>query len=141
MKQTLTRLLAANFLFAAACAPAPAGEAAKEAATASADAAIVTPTDAPKIASNDPLYNLTCADFLGAAEVATTVPADDAALAAQDEIAFGLHWLHGYHYAKTDGKIEPLSRDWMAKTAKRVYDACSKVEKPEESNLSALVKP
>ena len=108
---------------------------------ASADAAIDTPTDAPKIASNDPLYNVTCADFLGAANVATTVPADDAALAAQDEIAYGLLWLHGYHYAKTNGKLEPLSQDWMAKTAKRVYDACSKVEKPEEANLSALVKP
>jgi hypothetical protein len=134
-------LLAANLLFAAACAPAPAGEAAKETAAASADAAIVTPTDAPKIASNDPLYNVTCADFLEAAKVATTVPADDAALAAQDELAYGLHWLHGYHYAKTNGKIEPLSQDWLAKTAKRVYDACSKVEKPEEANLSALVTP
>jgi hypothetical protein len=49
MKQTLTMLLAANFLFSAACAPAPAGEAAKEAVAASADAAIDTPTDAPKM--------------------------------------------------------------------------------------------
>jgi hypothetical protein len=135
MRKTLTILLAGSIVSTAACAPQQSAETPKEAA---AEASIETPADAPKIASSDPLTKVTCADFLETAKVASVQPADDAALAAQDELANGLTWLHGYLYARTDGKIDPLSQDWMAATAKRAFDACSKAEKPAETSLSAL---
>lgn len=98
-------------------------------------AAVEAPAEAPKLAPDDPLTKVTCADFLATAEVAIAQPADDAALAAQDELANGLTWLHGYLYAKADGGIEPLSQAWMQTTAKRVYEACSAAEKPAETSL------
>lgn len=115
----------------AACAPEQA------AAPASGDtaAAIETPAEAPKIAPNEALTKVTCADFLATAEVATTQPADDAALAAQDELANDLTWLHGYLYAVNEGRIDPLSMDWMKDTASRVFELCSAAEKPAETSL------
>lgn len=113
-----------------ACAPGDGPEPAKEET-----AAIETPASPPKIAPNENLNRITCADFLAAAKVATTQPADDAALAAQDEIANGLTWLHGYLYATRQGAIEPLSQEWMQATAKRVFEACAASEKPGETSL------
>ncbi|ASJ90852.1 hypothetical protein CBR61_07910 [Porphyrobacter sp. CACIAM 03H1] len=120
----------AALLMLAACAPQGETEGEEEAA-----AAAQAPTERPKLAPDDPLTRITCADFLATAEVATTQPADDAALAAQDELANGLTWLHGYLYAKKDGGIEPLSQTWMQATAKRVFEACSAAEKPGETSL------
>lgn len=108
---------------------------AEEAAAGEDTAAVEAPAEAPKLAPDDPLTKVTCADFLATAEVATATPADDAALAAQDELANGLTWLHGYLYAKQDGGIEPLSQSWMQATAKRVFEACSAAEKPAETSL------
>jgi uncharacterized membrane protein len=132
MKRTIIALLTGAAALTTACAPAPAGEAAKDTA---ADAAIETPAELPKVAPTDALTKITCADFLATAEVATAQPADDAALAAQDELANGLTWLHGYLYATKAGKIEPLSQAWMQTTAKRVFEACSAAEKPAETSL------
>lgn len=120
----------AALLMLAACAPQ--GETAVSEETAAADEA---PAEKPKLAPDDPLTKVTCADFLATAEVATAQPADDAALAAQDELANGLTWLHGYLYARKDGAIEPLSQTWMQTTAKRVFEACSAAEKPGETSL------
>ncbi|MCZ8135844.1 MAG: hypothetical protein O9266_06025 [Porphyrobacter sp.] len=121
----------AALLMLGACAKPAAEDAAGEETA----AAMETPAEAPKLAPDDPLTKVTCADFLATAEVATAQPADDAALAAQDELANGLTWLHGYLYAKQDGGIEPLSQTWMQTTAKRVYEACSAAEKPAETSL------
>ena len=129
MKRKLFLGLAAAAMLAPGCAPQPA-EAEGESA-----AAIKTPAETPKVAADENLNRLTCADFLATAKVATTQPADDAALAAQDELANGLTWLHGYLYATKAGKIEPLSQDWMAATAKRVYESCAKAEKPADTSL------
>ena len=82
----------AALLMLGACAK-PAEEAAAGDDTAA--AAVEAPAEAPKLAPDDPLTKVTCADFLATAEVATAQPADDAALAAQDELANGLTWLHG----------------------------------------------
>ena len=120
----------AALLMLGACAKPAAEEAAGE-ETAAAEA----PAEKPALAPDDPLTKVTCADFLATAEVATAQPADDAALAAQDELANGLTWLHGYLYAKADGAIEPLSQTWMQTTAKRVFEACSAAEKPAETSL------
>lgn len=120
----------AALLMLAACAPQGETESGEETA-----AAAQAPAERPKLAPDDPLTRITCADFLATAEVATTQPADDAALAAQDELANGLTWLHGYLYAKKDGGIEPLSQTWMQATAKRVFEACSAAEKPGETSL------
>lgn len=125
-------MLAGSIALAAACAPAGDGAAGKDA---EAETAMKTPAETPKVASNEALTKVTCADFLATAEVATTQPADDAALAAQDELANGLTWLHGYLYATKAGKIDPLSQDWMTATAKRVFEACSAAEKPAETSL------
>lgn len=120
----------AALLMLGACAKPAAEDAAGEET-----AAVEAPAEAPKLAPDDPLTKVTCADFLATAEVATAQPADDAALAAQDELANGLTWLHGYLYAKADGAIEPLSQTWMQTTAKRVFEACSAAEKPAETSL------
>jgi hypothetical protein len=126
----MTMVLAGAAALVAGCAPAADGGGDK-----TAGAAIEAPAEPPKVAPNESLTKVTCADFLETAKVATTQPADDAALAAQDELANGLTWLHGYLYAARAGKIEPLSQTWMASTAKRVFDTCSKAEKPAETNL------
>ncbi|OBV12165.1 hypothetical protein [Erythrobacter dokdonensis] len=112
-----------------------AGCAQPDAAAPAAEEAIERPDQAPAVAASDDLMRLTCADFLATAEIARTQPADDAALAAQDEIANGLTWLHGYLYASRAGEIDPRSQDWMAATAKRVYETCSTAEKPAETSL------
>ncbi len=135
MNRTQISMTLAAILALAACKPAPAGEAAKQAGAEASEAAIATPAELPKVAPTDALTKVTCADFLATAEVATTQPADDAAVAAQDELANGLTWLHGYLYATAAGKIEPLSQVWMQATAKRVFEACSAAEKPAETSL------
>lgn len=112
-----------------------AGCAQPDAAAPAAEEAIERPDQAPAVAASDDLMRLTCADFLATAEIARSQPADDAALAAQDEIANGLTWLHGYLYATKAGKIKPLSQDWMAAAAKRVYETCSRAEEPAETSL------
>ena len=121
----------AALLMLGACAKPAAEEAAGEDTAAAAEA----PAEKPALAPDDPLTKVTCADFLATAEVATAQPANDAALAAQDELANGLTWLHGYLYAKADGGIEPLSQSWMQATAKRVFEACSSAEKPAGTSL------
>jgi hypothetical protein len=135
MNRTRISITLAAVLALAACKPAPAGEAAKEAGAAVAEAAIEAPAETPKLAPSEALIDLTCTDFLETAKIATAQPADDAALAAQDEIANGLTWLHGYLFATKAGKIEPLSQEWMAATAERVFNDCNKAEKPSETNL------
>ena len=120
----------AALLMLGACAKPAAEDAAGEET-----AAVEAPAEAPKLAPDDPLTKVTCTDFLATAVVVTAQPADDAALAAQDELANGLTWLHGYLYAKKDGGIEPLSQTWMQTTAKRVFEACSAAEKPAETSL------
>lgn len=107
---------------------------AEEAAGEDTAAAVEAPAEAPKLAPYDPLTEA-IAEILATAEVATAQPADDAAHSAQDELANGLTWLHGYLYAKADGGIEPLSQTWMQTTAKRVFEACSSAEKPAETSL------
>ena len=136
MKQLSIIVLADSTLLAAGCQQAPAGGA--ETGTA-AETAIEAPAETPQVASDDPLTKVTCAEFLETAKVASVQPADDAALAAQDELANGLTWLHGYLYGKTGGKVGTLNQDWMAATAKKVFDVCSKAEKPAETNLSDVV--
>lgn len=135
MKHSLVTILTGTIVLTVACAP---QQGAPPAAEETAATTIETPAETPKVAATDPLSKVTCADFLATAEVATTTPADDAAIAAQDELANGLTWLHGYLYATTKGQIAPLSQDWMAATAKKVYEACSAAEKPAETKLSDL---
>lgn len=130
MRLTAIMFAAGAAVLLSGCAKAPEEDAAK-----TDEAAAEAPADLPKVASDENLNRLTCADFLATAKVATVQPADDAALAAQDELANGLTWLHGYLYATRAGKIEPLSQDWMAATAKRVFEACSAAEKPAETSL------
>lgn len=94
-----------------------------------------TATEIKAIPANENLMRLTCADYLGTAEVAMTQPADEAALAAQDELVSGLTWLHGYLYAAREGKIDVLSQEWMMATAKQVQETCAKADKPAETSL------
>jgi hypothetical protein len=138
MKHLPNIILAGAALLAAGCQQAPEGDAGAGTEPA-ADTAIEAPAETPQVASTDPLTKVTCADFLETAKVASVQPADDAALAAQDELANGLTWLHGYLYGKTGGKVGTLNQDWMAATAKKVFDVCSKAEKPAETNLSEVV--
>lgn len=130
MRHKLTIILSSGAALVTACTPAPENEPEQSAAP-----VVEVPTETVKVAPNESLIRVTCADFLISAEVATTQPVDDAALAAQDELANGLTWLHGYLYATSGGKIEKLSQDWMATTAKRVFEACSAAERPAETSL------
>jgi hypothetical protein len=86
-------------------------------------------------APNENLMKITCADFLATANVAVADPESDAAKAAQDELANGLTWLHGYLYGAKNGKVEVLSQDWMKATAKRVFDSCSAAKDPKATSL------
>lgn len=109
----------------------------QDAAGSAAEAAeeIERPEQSPVVAPSDDLMRLSCADFLATAQVARTQPADDAALAAQDEIAYGLTWLHGYLYAAQGGEVAVLSQDWMAETVADVFGACSQAEDPGSVSL------
>lgn len=95
---------------------------------------------AKPIAPSENLMRLSCADYLAAAAVALRDPADEAALAAQDELADGLIWLHGYLFAANEGRIDPLSQDWMKDTAARVYDTCAKAADPAKLNLFEVAR-
>lgn len=88
-----------------------------------------------EIAASENLIRLTCADFLNTAKVAAQQPVDDDALAAQDELANGITWLHGFLYAQAGGDIEVLSQDWMMTTVKRIYERCDAAEDPATTNL------
>lgn len=99
-----------------------------------------TPADQPEVSPSDNLVTLTCADFLATAQVAAAEPADGAALAAQDELANGLTWLHGYLYASSNGAIEPLSQNWMKATVTRVHDECAAAKDPSSVNLFEVAK-
>jgi hypothetical protein len=152
MKHPITILLATALVLTTGCTPEQA-EAPKalEADTGNApteqltEALDVTPTEtgtaaeqpstAPAVAPTDPLMLLSCADFLATAKIASTQPADDAALAAQDELVNGLTWVHGYMFAKNDGKYDVLSQKWIEVTAKRVFDNCSAAKDPKTTNL------
>ena len=119
-----------------ACSPSDAGEdeqGAKSAVEQAGEAA-------PPIGASDNLVRLTCADFLSTAQVAATQPADEAALAAQDELATGLTWLHGFLYAQSSGEIEPLSQNWMKATVERVYSQCNEASDPATVNLFEVAK-
>ncbi|MDF0546568.1 hypothetical protein PX699_29885 [Sphingobium sp. H39-3-25] len=99
------------------------------------------PSQVRTLAATDNLNRLTCADFLATASVAASRDTGDAALAAQDEISNGLIWLHGYLYAAKGGHIEVLSQQWMTSTARRVFEVCSKAQKPKETTLFEVVVP
>ena len=71
-----------------------------------------------------PLVSLTCADFIAAADAAVNAPNSDLGKAAQDDIANGLTWVHGYMYAKRDGAMPRLTQDWLRETAKRLNTQC-----------------
>lgn len=131
MRQTITWLAVGALALSSGCA----GEKQDDAPDQAAADAPATPASAPSIAPDDNLQRLTCADFLATAKIATAEPVDDAALAAQDELANGMTWLHGYLYAKNDGKIEAFSQSWVAANAKRVFDACKAASNPAETNL------
>ncbi|AOL23865.1 hypothetical protein Ga0102493_112860 [Erythrobacter litoralis] len=128
MKKTgfLAPALAAIAL--AACGP-------QDASVSAGEDGLERPDQAPVIAASDDLMRLTCADFLATVAIARTQPTDGASLAAQDEIANGLTWLHGYLYGVRGGEIAALSQDWMAETAGSVFRACSKAEAPEAVSL------
>ncbi|MEO1046837.1 MAG: hypothetical protein AAFW59_00765 [Pseudomonadota bacterium] len=100
---------------------------------------IERPEDAPVVGVNDNLVSLTCANFLDTAAVATDEEDEEAAIAAQDEIAAGLIWIHGYLFAKNDGEIGVLSQTWMEETAGRIYGTCSEAEDPNTLNLFEVV--
>ena len=117
----------------AACAPADGDDAPVDQGQASGEE-IVQPDELPTVTASDNLMQLTCADFLYAARLATDESAGGAALAAQDELSNSLIWFHGYLYAQNPD-LEVMSEQWMAKTVTAVYDECIAVDKPQETNL------
>ncbi|MEL6487182.1 MAG: hypothetical protein AAFQ13_08565 [Pseudomonadota bacterium] len=116
------------------CAPAGEAEDSASESVAAKDEA-ERPDEAPTIGASDDLLALSCADFIAAAAVATNEEDEEAALLAQDEIAAGLVWVHGYLYAKRDGEISVLSQDWLKDTAERIYATCTAAEDPTQLNL------
>ena len=119
-----------------ACAPADGDSAAESEAQSGAQASdeMARPEELPTVTASDNLMQLTCADFLYAARLATDENAGGAALAAQDELSNSLIWLHGYLYSQNPD-LEVMSEQWMAKTVTAVYDQCIAVDKPQETNL------
>ena len=117
----------------AACGAEPSGT--TDATTEAAADDMERPDEAPVVGVNDNLVSLTCANFLDTAAVATSEEDEEAAIAAQDEIAAGLIWIHGYLFAKGDGDVSVLSQTWMEETAGRIYGTCSEAEDPSAVNL------
>ena len=120
----------------AACAPADGDSAAESEAQSGAEASeeMARPEELPTVTASDNLMQLTCADFLYAARLATDENAGGAALAAQDELSNSLIWLHGYLYSQNPD-LEVMSEQWMTKTVTAVYDKCIAADKPQETNL------
>lgn len=96
-------------------------------------AAIAQPVAKP--APTDNLMKISCADFLATAKVAVDQTDPDASKAAQDELANGLTWLHGYLYARNNGAIEVLSQEWMKTTVTKVYANCTAVKDAASTSL------
>lgn len=77
------------------------------------------------------LLDVTCNDFLQALEIAKPVKGESKArkqksAEAQDDIVYGLMWIHGYQAGKTgSGAVPALNEKWMADTVVRLANVCS----------------
>lgn len=131
------RIGAVGIAVAASLSLAGCGAEPNETAETTAEAAddIERPDEEPVVGVNDNLVSLTCANYLDTAAVATDEEDEEAATAAQDEIAAGLIWVHGYMFAKADGEIGVLSQKWMEETAERIYATCAAAEDASAVNL------
>jgi len=89
-------------------------------------------------AQSDAILEPSCADLMAALRVADPGKKPsrkhrEDALAAQDDIATALFWLHGWHHAQGRAKL-PVTRAWLATELKRVVEACNRYS-PDGSML------
>lgn len=85
---------------------------------------------APAQRASDDLLGVTCGDYLEALKAADpgrnptkerAAQAED----AQDDLANGLIWVHGYLTARANGSAPgPLNREWMKATIGRLAKVC-----------------
>lgn len=104
--------------------------------------AIAAAPASPTAAQEQNLLDVTCAQYLTALSVATPKAGSgkagqELATQAQDDIADGLLWIHGYlsGRAAAAGKPEPaLTRSWLAAQVTPLAKAC-KDRSPDGSAL------
>jgi hypothetical protein len=112
--------------------------------TTTAEAQVATTPPAKPPAPTTELVALSCADFLSAARSAVAPKGAKAARlaeakAAQDDIAYGLIWLHGYQSGQGQAMAK-LDKAWLEGAASRLTRRCKGAADPAKVRLVDLVK-
>jgi hypothetical protein len=76
------------------------------------------------------LTDATCGDYLDLVEQVSAESKDTSATAssdAQDDLVSVMLWLHGYLSGREgiDGKLRPLTQDWLAQSVGVLANACA----------------
>lgn len=111
--------------------------------------AAATPTIAQDAVPTPPVnaLDLTCGDLMHALRVADpgtrpTVERQRSAQEAQDDIAQGLTWMHGYKAGKYGPEnVPPLTPDWLQKQLKSVITSCNARSPDGMLSLLKIVEP
>lgn len=103
------------------------------------------PASAQSPGPDTDLLTATCADLMEGLKLADPGPGASAdqkriALEAQDDIATGLAWVHGYQAGRGSGATPPaMTRRWMADTLPRLAQACTRQSPDGKMRLADVV--
>lgn len=111
-------------------------------AAASAAPALAQTAGAPPANAAD----LTCGDLMRGLRVADpgkspTPERRRAAEEAQDDIAMGLSWIHGYRTAKQGSAMPPLDPAWMERQLRSVVTSCRARSPDGMLTLLSVIEP
>lgn len=89
--------------------------------------------------------DLTCGDMMRALRIADpgknpTAERQRAAIEAQDDIAGGLYWIHGYRTGTMGSNVPALTPDWMGKELKSLVASCKASSPNGNATLLQMVR-
>jgi hypothetical protein len=110
-------------------------------------AALATLTMTPAFAAEPPgPLDVTCGDMIATLRVADpgknpSKERQRQAIEAQDDIAIGLYWIHGYLVGAKGAAAPPLTKAWMEGEVVRLVEVC-KVKSPDgKASLVQVMQP
>ena len=63
------------------------------------------------------------------------------AIEAQDDVAIGLYWIHGYLVGTKGAAAPPLTREWMESEIVRLVDLCKANSPDGKASLVQVMRP
>ncbi|MDM0000596.1 hypothetical protein QTI24_18395 [Variovorax sp. J22P240] len=100
---------------------------------------------APASAAADDASTLSCADFNAAASQVLPPPNASElqrrrAVEAQDYLANGMVWLHGYLTGRNGPSVGRLTRDWISSSVTKLGKECAAAANPTATRIVDLVQ-